>query len=188
MGARRLCAMRTGRPVDYANDGTAVYLLESEDYLAKWTAYLRPYREMDTSAPALEVQTPKVRQVEWHRIKLSCRVFDRERVIASYAVELREGSAESGRKLRFMFQRSPNQRKVDEVRLELSRWPREASRVALGLDDVAEGVAAPPRRPQTQGMWSSKATYVFRVCALLAESRWGPRVVASEWTDPLRLP
>jgi hypothetical protein len=178
------------RPVDYASDSTAMYLLESEDYLSKWIAYLRPYREMDTSMPALEVQQPRVRQKEWHRVKVSCRVFDREHVIAHYVVEMREGSAESAKKRKFVFFRSRSQRKADEVRFELSRFrsPHGTQRTAMCLDDPEFGVGSPPRRPQSAELWHSGQKYVVRVTAVLEESRWGPRHVESEWSRPFVMP
>jgi len=179
------------RPVDYASEGSSMYLLESEDYLAKWTAYLRPYREMDTAMPSLEIQRPKVRQLEWHRMKLTARIFDREHVISSYVVEMREGGIDSAKKRRFVFTRSKSQRKADEVRFELTRWRGKTDRTALCLDDQEFGVGSPPSRPQsaqTMELWSSGNTYVVRVIAMLIESRWGPRHVESEWSKPLVIP
>jgi hypothetical protein len=167
-----------------------MYLLESEDYLSKWTAYLRPYREMDTAMPALEVQQPRVRQKEWHRIKISCRVFDREHVISHYLVEMREGGIDSAKKRKFVFYRSRSQRKSDEVRFELSRY-RAASgtqRTALCIDDPEFGVGKPPRRPQSAELWRSGGKYVVRVTAMLEETRWGPRSVESEWSRPFVIP
>merc|ERR1719163_980013 len=92
---------------------------------------------------------------------------------------MREGSAESAKKRKFVFFRSRSQRKADEVRFELSRFrsPHGTQRTAMCLDDPEFGVGSPPRRPQSAELWHSGQKYVVRVTAVLEESRWGPRRV-----------
>ena len=114
------------RAVDYARDHgfqDVVMVLNDggEDQVQKWTRMLQvPKRHLlNDNDPMLEICPPKIIQVTSQQVKLSVRIFDRERRILRFYVEVK-GNHAVPQKLSFL--REKNMRKREDVQFVIPKF------------------------------------------------------------------